>query len=362
MELSAQYTGASSMQTTPPETSIDSLLPADGPQVKPRIFPEGNFTGRSAITSYDQSVIPPRNTAERPKRNAGERYASTAQPQSREKRGAVLGACAKSEFRECRGGDALKDSSSSYVRFDQFERKKTRGEDGRGTCNGIVREAMRRIDRVIEGTRTDLPSAVTYMSSDMGSGSAQADRTGIYGRIQAFQDNPSSLGLLNYRDSSGMHWNPRGVSAREDRINSLMHSVGNSPGMPPGGLAYIGVRVQRADEAPKPNGHVLLVQRLPSNAHGDASSSSGRYAIFDPNNGVFTYEDWQHTEAALRGYLDSAYNEDGYTAVPDTVEFYVPGSGSRAQPFRPNPYPAPADTQLEPPELARHTYLGHDEL
>lgn len=362
MELSAQYTGASSMQTTPPGTSADSLLPADGPQVKPRIFPEDNFTGRSAITLHDQSVIPPRNTAERPWLNAGERDASTDQPHSREKRGGVLGACAKSDFRECRGGDALKEGSSSYVKFDQFDRKKTRGEDGRGTCNGIVREAMRRIDRSIGGATTDLPSAVTYMTSDMGSGRAEADRTGIYGRIQAFQDNPSRLGLLNYRDSAGMHWNPRGSSTREDRINGLMRSVGTMPGMPPGGLAYIGVRIQRTDETSTPSGHVLLVQRLPSNAQGDASSSSGRYAVFDPNNGVFTYEDWAHTEAALRGYMDSAYNEDGYTVMPDTVEFYVPGSGNRTQPFRPNPYPTPADSQREPPEVAHHAYVGHDDL
>lgn len=352
-----------------PETFTARASSANATLARPKVFPEPDYM-ESAYTQDGNIATPnrvlpfhPRNSpdwADLPPTNSLLDTADAAvlgfadERIIREKRGAVLGKCVSPEFRECRGGDALKEGASSYVRFDQFDKKATRGVEGRGTCDGIVHEAMRRIDQ--GGGLTDLPSAVTHMRSEINGGRATA--TEILDRIRHFQDNPGSLGLRNYAVSSRAGWNPSGPATQAQRIDDLLHNMGTSPGMPAGGLAYIGISVQRPGEAAQTSGHVLLVQRLFEDARGSAS----RYAIFDPNNGVFTYDDWQHTETALRGYLDSAYSEDGYSAAPDLVRFY--GGSERGTPAAASHdhLHVRVDTQLEPPELAHRPLPGHDEL
>jgi hypothetical protein len=336
MELTSQYT-STSVGTLSQDARAEPVQSALAQPGQPRMFAESDTAFRFAVGRDDQ-----------------QHYATADGAHSREKRGAVLGACAKSEFRECRGGEALKDGASSYMKFDQFENKETRGEEGRGTCDGIVHEAMRRLD--LNSGGTDLPSAVTHMSSEINGGRRTANQ--VMDRILVYQDNPERLGLRNYRQTSRRVWNPSSGATRDERINGLIHNMGTSPGIPPGGFAYIGVRVQREGEAARQYGHVLLVQRLPQDAHG-----ADRYAIFDPNNGVFTYDNWQHTQAALRGYMDSAYSEDGYNAVPDLVRFYTPGRGMQNQPVAAaNHRHDDLSQQGEPPELQNQPYLGHDEL
>ncbi len=355
MEFNTQFTSTST-QTMPSETSAGISSSADARPVQPKIFPESDVTHRSATTPHNQSVRPPPNTNAPPQHGVGKNAASADQTLSREKRGAALGACAKSEFRECRGGEALKDGASSYLAFDQFDKKETRGEEGRGTCDGIIHETMRRIDRSAAGATTDLPSAVTYIRSEINGGATAAQST--LDRIQAFQDRPESLGLNNYHRSTTRQWNPQGGATQEERTDGVIHNMGTSPGMPPGGIAYIGVRVQRPGEAPQSHGHALLVQRLPSDAHGDAS----RYAIFDPNNGAFTYPDWQHTEAALQNYMHTAFNEDGYNAAPDLLRLYVPNPGHGDPPYTSHSRHGTGDEMGEPPEVGQRPHLGHDEL
>jgi hypothetical protein len=354
MELNTRFTSMSTQNMTS-DTSVDRGSPVNMLPPQAKVFQEADFARQFAFRPDDQSIRLRSPTAGH-SQTANDQNSSDIHPQpSREKRGAALGACAKSEFRECRGGDALKEGSSSYVKFDQYDDKKTRGESGRGSCNGIVLEAMHRIDR--SAGATDLPSAVTYMRSEINGRKRDAEQ--IHDRIMLFQENPESFATRHYELTGMRVWNAVGAATHEDRTNGLIDSMGTSPGMSAGDIAYVGFRVQHhASEIPT-SGHVLLVQRLPPDAHANASSSL--YAVFDPNNGVFTYPDWAHTEAALRRYADTAYNEDGYTAAPDQVRFYSPTPEHRPPPA-PHPDHMDRRNQLEPRELGLRPPPFHDEL
>ncbi|MDR8398092.1 hypothetical protein NE850_17240 [Paraburkholderia sp. USG1] len=239
-------------------------------------------------------------------------------PLDRQKRGQVLGACAKSKFRECKGGDALEEHSSRHEKFDQFDHDRTKGgKDGKGTCDGIVREAMRRIDHATDGAAEPdtLPSAVHNMNNAMASNTA-GNPGEIYDRIDQFQTGQTPLPLANYRLSSSVDINPTHDATRNDRINSLIGSMSADNNMPEGGLAYIRMGIQAGDamNGPERYGHVLLAQHLPNN----------HYAIFDPNNGVFTYDNKEKMINALKGYMQTAYNEGGQAVAPDSIRFYTP--------------------------------------
>jgi len=333
MELTSQYT-STSVGTLPQDTRADAVQSALAQRGQPRMFAESDTPLQFAVGRDDQ-----------------QHYATKDEAQSREERGGVLGACAKSEFRECRGGDALKDGSTSYVKFDQNDRPETQGNEGKGLCEGIVRDAMRRIDRNagIPGGTADLPTAVRSMITDMKS-SHKADAKQFYNNIESFQDNPTNLGLTNYRLSSTSFFNADGLTPRTGRIDGLMSSMRN---MPPGGLALIHASIQPAEAMEPPiNGHALMVQRLPEEAGAHGSSAPARYAIFDPNNGVFTYENQDRMETALRQYMDSAFSEIGDGAAPDSVSFFSPpNSGNWAALPQTLTVPAP-DRMLPEPNLS----------
>jgi hypothetical protein len=350
MEIANQITNTP-IEPVSPETVAGQSPPANTSPAQTKIFPEHDFANQTATTAPQQSATASRSTAGGPQIETGKPHTNAAQTLSREKRGAVLGACAKSEFRECRGGEALAENSSSQVKFDQMDRKETRGESGRGTCEGIAREAMRRIDRNANGQTPDLGAAVSDMSSDIrNSGEI---RTDVFRRIQSFQDNPESLGLANYRQAGTTNLNPTGATSRAASIDGLMDSMG---GMARGELAYIRVGIQSATATgPADSGHVLLAQRLPANANGGEGSAPDRYTIFDPNNGAFTYDSLGQMQSSLRGYMDSAYNEDNYVATPNAILSFIPPS-SRDWGSLPatTTVPAPTGNLLEPRELLQH--------
>jgi hypothetical protein len=210
---------------------------------------------------------------------------------------------------------------------------------------------LRRIDRNagIPGGTADLPTAVRSMITDMKS-SHKADAKQFYNNIESFQDNPTNLGLTNYRLSSTSFFNADGLTPRTGRIAGLMSSMRN---MPPGGLALIHASIQPAEAMEPPiNGHALMVQRLPEEAGAHGSSAPARYAIFDPNNGVFTYENQDRMETALRQYMDSAFSEIGDGAAPDSVSFFSPpNSGNWAALPQTLTVPAP-DRMLPEPNLS----------
>lgn len=335
MNLTASSTSdATQSQTFQANTRKDFKAIHAAPEHK--VYPAHIGLGDGGITKHAAQADPPLN---------------------RQKRGQVLGACAKPEFRECRGGDELELHSSQHEKFDQFDHDRTKGgENGKGSCDGIVREAMRRIDRATDGAATadTLPSAVHNMNSAMASNTA-GNPGEIYDRIDRFQTDRTSLGLSNYRLASRVDFNPTGTASRHDRINSFIESMSQDGNMPIGGLAYIRMGIQSGAGmgGPGTNGHALLAQHLPN----------GHYAVFDPNNGAFTYDNKESMAAALRGYMQTAFTEGGQAAAPDSVEFYTPRNArdfGSAQPV--NHFPGLGANLPEPAGLLRHFGLPASEL
>ncbi|CAN7395608.1 hypothetical protein LJR034_002318 [Caballeronia sp. LjRoot34] len=354
MEVTTQYSSASARNTAS-DTLADQAPAASPPPAQPKIFPEARVSGQFAAKPNDglskRDLDPIGRTPSYVRANLS--HPNDTLP--REEHGGALGACEKSAFLECRGGEALEANSSSYVQFDQFDHKETAGNDGRGTCEGVIREALRRVDRNYGGKASDLRSVVTDMRSEMSSG--RSDQTNIYGRIQAFQSNPGSLALSKYRESSNADLNPHGRTSHADAIDGLTDSLSF---MSRGGLAYIDVGIRRGDvTGPATSGHALLLQHLPADGR---AGSPDRYTIFDPNNGAFTYDSLEKMQSSLRDYMKSAYTEDGDIATPHTIQFFTPPSSrtwGSLPPTKSVPGHVDANT-LEPPELKNHRYGGSD--
>jgi len=363
MELSTRYT-ATSLQTALPATSDDAFLSTNEPPVGPRIFASDGFTDRSGMTASNPSFVAPRNTVERSARNATERFASVDQSQSREKRGSALGKCMSGEFRECRGGGALKDGAETYVPFDQNDRKETRGDEGKGTCQGLVREAMRRIDRAYgQPQPIDLTSAVTGMDHDMRTGDRET-KTALFAKINAFQSTRSALVFENYIQDKNTELTSGGSASRKDSVEKLMRTLNE---LPQGALAFVGLNIRLTGAAAQGTaGHALLVQRLTDQVDSSGSSIQHRYAIFDPNNGSFNYNSTERMNTAMRNYLDSAYLEIGDVVTPDRVMTFNPRS-STVGPTPPAPILVPPVVVLPEPRFPEGGLAGgaprppHDE-
>ncbi|WP_460900155.1 YopT-type cysteine protease domain-containing protein [Paraburkholderia jirisanensis] len=246
------------------------------------------------------------------------------------KRGGVLGSLkSNSEFREYRGGDVLKATADDYVKFDQMDYRRTRnGGDGHGSCEGLVLEAMRRIDR---NESSDLMDAVTYMRADANQGGSGARQ--LFDRVDNFQADRNSPGFRSYERSPPRYFTeqtgqPPGQRVEDllDQLHQNLTSDGNM-GVVRLGLSRIGVMEGRSA------GHAILVQRNAGNG----------YTIFDPNNGVFRYGSEQQMRTALRSYMNGAFAESGYTAAPESVQFYRQRAASTRAPT--------AESQLPPPVL-----------
>ncbi len=196
--------------------------------------------GEAHAHSLQQQSIPLERSALRPARIrtallsksgiARERDAIDEAPDSlaRAKRGNALGKCALgSPFRECRGGDALQMPSSSYEPFDQNDYRRLRSVAERGACEGIVREAIRRIDRDEDGTSLNLASVVRQMRLDGNTGGRAA--SDMFERIGAFQDNSMTLGLRRYRAGKLVLF--KGRAPREENIRGMVENISRAFGM-----------------------------------------------------------------------------------------------------------------------------------
>ena len=342
-----------------PDTLADEAPAANGPRAQPKVFPEALASAQFAAKPNDGlSKGDPEPIGRTPPYvGAGLSHPNDTLPM--EEHGGAPDACAKSAFRECRGGEALEANSSSYVQFDQFDHKETAGNDGRGTCDGILREALRRVDRNYGGETSNLRSVVINMRGEMRGemSSGRSDRTNIYGRIQAFESKPSSLALSNYRESSDADLNSHGRTSHVDAVDGLVDSVSF---MRRGGLAYINAGIRSADATgPETSGHALLLQHLPA---ADARTGSDQYTIFDPNNGAFTYDSLDKMQGALRDYMNSAYTEDGNVATPNKIQFFSPPNAPNWGSLSPTTsVPGSVDANsLEPTELEHHRYRRSD--
>lgn len=251
----------------------------------------------------------------------------------------MLGTCgAQSEFRECRGGEELKETAQSYQKFDQNDRRRTRGVNGRGACDGLVREAMSRVDRDPDGTTPDVPAAVGRILTEADSHSA-ASRA-MFDRIDRFQDPLTDFRLGGYSQSAGALYTE--MPDRDQRIEALTNRIHES--LQPGDMAHVRLGIVSPVDRGWQGGHAILLQRR---ARGD-------YAIFDPNNGAFVYRNESDMMHALRGYLDSAFREAGLQAEPDSITIYSrprPGMRAGAAPTLP---PEVAPRPGPPATLFRH--------
>ncbi|CAB3747705.1 enterotoxin A family protein [Paraburkholderia solisilvae] len=257
--------------------------------------------------------------------------------QVRKKRGGALGKCIGiSPFRECRGGEALQRNAVSYVHFDQYDYRRMCTPEGRGTCEGIVREALRRIDRSDGAQPLSLSAAVREMRADANRGGSVA--TDMFGRVVAFHGNPAALELRSYHQASFVDLS--GGATRDQRINRLFTDMRHHLGVRD--VAFLRLGVVAPEHGAGGYGHVLAVQRMPQD----------RYTIFDPNNGAFAYAGTRDMESALREYFDDAFAEAGLEVIPDGIECHTASSLQRDPELKPlEPLLLPAD--LPESRLAR---------
>lgn len=326
------------------------------PARTPEVFPGQILSGDRRTPRHERSVDPTPGATGNGPTDPAKQGPGADKTLEREKRGQVLGACKGSYFRECRGGEELLELSTAPERFDQAYHERTRkGPDGKGSCQGVVFEAMRRVDRATDGASAPdtLPEAISHMNRDMDTLSA-AHPGGIYDRIDGFQSGSRLPPLANYRQSSSTNFNVHGTTDRSSRIDGLIHSFdGNT--MPEGALAYVRLGIRHADSmASEPYGHALAIQHLPGGS---------QYTLFDPNNGAFTYSNLADMQNSLSNYLGTAFSEDGYVVAPDSVNFYTPPTARDWGSAAPVTTVAPPGVVLpETNELLRHFGLHHTQL
>jgi len=272
------------------------------------------FSSALAGSSVQPPATPPVPRVDEPAADDSRPEPSTPTP-----RGPVLSRCAQMrEFRECRGGDALKSKSYSYRTFDQYRYRSEDNIDYRPACEGWVREVMRRID---QGGRAAPPSLYAVVQQIREDATRRADGTAaqMFGRVGAYQRRASSLALGNFQLRLTERITPG--SERDATINSALNHLGSE--LRERELAFVRLALYRAPAAGAPvstqrpreiNGHALLVQRR----------DRGEYAIFDPNNGAFLYQNQRSMREALAAYMNTAFRDPGnaFEAEPQSIEFY----------------------------------------
>ncbi|MFC0399829.1 hypothetical protein ACFFIG_15575 [Paraburkholderia rhizosphaerae] len=299
---------SSDMETTPNRTWAGAHW--DPPQPEPITRRQlataqtcsGSDQGRLAATRPEGDVRATRTTLPPIRTDAQDSHERT-------KRGGVLGTCGGgSEFRECRGGDALDEGASTHIKFDQMDYRRTRnGADGKGTCEGIVREAMRRIDR---NDANNLLEAVTHMRTEANGGISLADQ--MFDRIENFQSNRAALQLTRFDQRPAIRFDYDQTPDHTTQVNTMMDRL-NERLSRPGDLAIVGLGLhQTGVMSGFQGGHALLVQHNPDNS----------FTTFDPNNGAFVYPNARDWARAFSGYLDTAFDEAGFDVRPDSIQAF----------------------------------------
>ncbi|MFC0576417.1 enterotoxin A family protein [Paraburkholderia solisilvae] len=246
-----------------------------------------------------------------------------AEAATRVPRGGTLRKCAEdSPFRECRGGEGLRATAWSYVPFDQIRYVGEPHIGGRGSCEGWVREAMRRIDRGLATGPVSLLDVVHAMRRD-----TTSRRSGVAGemfsRVGGFQLNSASLGLQRFRLMAVEQFNPRGSD--DVSIDSMATVLGSE--LRENEIAFVRLLLNPAASGGERFGHALLVQHLPQD----------EFVIFDPNNGAFLYRGAAQMQSALRAYAADAFSEEelGLHVVPHSMDSFsasLPALGTVAMP------------------------------
>jgi hypothetical protein len=299
-------------------------LPATGPE---RNIDSLAQTIPAALPSCRKAVQPRADT----RRTRETQVAAPTQMQSPEARGPALAKCSSDDlFRECRGGEALAQTCWTFHPFDQRRYANEPAISGRPLCAGWVREAMRRVDRNDRAQPFSLVNVAYQMRTD-----ATRQRRGVaaeqFGRVVAFQFNPSSLGLRGLRLSSSERFSSPVRAQNIDALVTSLHEMRENQ------LAFLRLALTSRQSADGEYGHAVLIQRL---AHG-------AYAIFDPNNGAFEYRSRADMEDALRNYMDESFNEpgQGFDVTPSSIQYFGASASQLGE------EPLPVSTPFREPRL-----------
>lgn len=234
--------------------------------------------------------------------------AATADEHSRVKRGSCQGAPTNAEiFRERRGGDRLRARAADCVKFDQFDYQKKCRYPETGACDGIVLEAMRRVDRGAEQPDRTLFAEVQGMRNDADADSSSAAHQDFCEHVDNFQTNAYRLGFSYYTPLAPDNLKAR-YAAPSDRLRAMRDDFAL---MQPADMAYLQIGME-ASGTLQERGHALLVQR------GDSDD----WTIFDPNNGAFRYGSRTDMQRSLEGYLDVAFSSTEWRASPVQMQVY----------------------------------------
>ncbi|MDR5756593.1 enterotoxin A family protein [Caballeronia sp. LZ035] len=313
-------------------------------------LPRADVTPPLPRTDVTPSAPPPLPRADITAASLPSHSTATEDPLTRVKRGACQGAPTNAEiFRERRGGDRLRARAADCVKFDQFDYQKKCRYPETGACDGIVLEAMRRIDRSAQLPDRTLFSEVQGMRND-----ADADSTSVAHRdfcehVDNFQTNAYRLGFSHYTPLVSNHLKAR-YAAPAERLRAMRDEFAL---MQPADMAYLQIGME-ASGTLQERGHALLVQR----------EESDRWTIFDPNNGAFQYGSRTDMQRSLESYLDVAFSGTEWQASPVQMQVYsrhglegyppAPVLASRAGTPGSNPpesdydYQLYADTALRP--------------
>lgn len=124
--------------------------------------------------------------------------AATEGANSRVERGACQGTPSTDIFRERRGGERLRARATDCVKFDQADYRRKCGYPETGACDGIVLEAMRRVDRGAQLPERTLFSAVQNMRLDADADSNSFAHRDFCEHVEKFQTNAHRLGFSHY--------------------------------------------------------------------------------------------------------------------------------------------------------------------
>ncbi|WP_454827978.1 enterotoxin A family protein [Paraburkholderia xenovorans] len=306
-------------------SSLAGVIPASGRAGARNWYPLGSLTS-TALPHADESG------------NLGLRV----------KRGPAFSTCIKD-----RGGNALARNAIAIERFDQVDYPESHEQASGGLCEGMVREAMRRVDlawtdQPMTGERQEpltppLMSAVHNMHAD--TSRLLNTRTDMFNRIQNFQSGRTALGFNHYTPQPSVRLHSAAVS-RDTRVNVLINRLNRSL-QRPNDMAYVQLSLD-SPEGRRDYGHAILVQR----------GATHHYSIFDPNNGAFEYRDWNSTANALREYMDSAFrNRRPFDELPP----FSAGNRYRTTPFKMQVYLSkpPAVRTSEPVLEPQRGALGY---
>ncbi|MDR5784754.1 hypothetical protein QCE63_35785 [Caballeronia sp. LZ065] len=269
--------------------------------------PRGPETS-SSNKGNDQPKLETSTTALKPSASTEEQTQND--PHEIEKRGAMVTKCVSPDYPECRGGEALEYDSFVHIPFSQANNARLRGEQGQ--CEGLVRETMRRVDRNTDPLNDRVPTNIFTAVQGMRADIRHNHARDMYDRIDNFQNHPNLLGLDNYGRYSTSTYLGRTDINRDGRINDFISDL---PGIPADGMGVLRIGIGSGDNLDhQTNGHTLLIQRF----------SDDNYMVYDPNNGVFMYQDQSSVANGMRNYLDTAFNEGSMVATPDSLQIFTP--------------------------------------